>query len=96
MNKQEVKKLADLARIRISDEQAESLTHEFEAILAYIGEVREINDLGKIELKKNDFPVRNVLREDVKPHEAGLHTAELLSSAPARDENFIKVKQILS
>lgn len=37
----------------------------------------------------------NVMREDGEPHESGLYTEKLLSAAPQREGQYIKVKKIL-
>lgn len=93
MNKAEVLKLARLSRIEISDEEAEGLTHEFEAILNYVSEVKGATD--NRQSTTGGYPTRNVMREDNNPHEAGIYTEDLVSQAPARENNFIKVKKIL-
>ncbi len=88
--------LAKLARIEIGDKEAESLSHEFDAILGYVGEIKnaglKINDLG---FKKEEFPVRNIMREDDKYHDSGIYTEKILEQAPNREGNYIKVKKIL-
>ncbi|MBI2087076.1 MAG: Asp-tRNA(Asn)/Glu-tRNA(Gln) amidotransferase subunit GatC [Candidatus Zambryskibacteria bacterium] len=97
MNKEKVLNLAKLARIKISDAEAESLSHEFDSILDYVGQIKnagfKVQDLG---LKNEEkFPIRNVLRKDGEPHESGIYTEGILAQAPARDGNYIKVKKIL-
>lgn len=95
MDKEEVQKLSELARISISDTEAESLSHEFEAILGYVGEVKKIQQT--LSESKGGVPaVRNVMRDDTHPHEAGLYTEAILREAPAREDGYIKVKKILS
>lgn len=37
----------------------------------------------------------NVMREDTEPHESGIYTEKLLSAAPQREGQYIKVKKIL-
>jgi aspartyl-tRNA(Asn)/glutamyl-tRNA(Gln) amidotransferase subunit C len=92
MNREEVLKLAKLARIEISDAEAEMLSHEFEAILKYVGEIKN----SKIENTKiTNYPIRNVLREDTNPHESGIYTEALLSEVPKRKGNHVEVKKIL-
>ena len=85
--------LVKLARIKISDVEAESLSHEFDSILDYVGQIKnagfKINDLGF----KNE--VRNIMREDSVGHESGIYTEKILNEAPERKGNYIKVKKIL-
>lgn len=96
MNKEEVLKLAKLARIEINDKEAENLSHEFEAILGYVGEVKNVTKSSKSgKFDRGEFPVRNVLREDKDPHESGLYTKDILEQAPLREDDYIKVKKIL-
>ncbi len=100
---EEVKKLAALARIRIEDAELEKFTSEFDAILAYVGQ------LEKLELPsdlKGEKPVlRNVLREDGAPHAAGAYTEALVAQFPSSaeatkgkpaDGAYLAVKQIIS
>ena len=94
MDKEKVLNLAKLARIKLSDTEAESLSHEFESILAYVGEVKEIQ-AGSLHLTANSFPIRNVMREDNAGHESGLYTDKILSEAPESAGDYIKVKKIL-
>ena len=96
MDREKVLNLAKLARIEIDDEEAESLSHEFDAILKYVGEVKKVDKLNKLDkLNKEEFPVRNIMREDTESHESGIYTEKLLAQAPAREDDYIKVKKIL-
>lgn len=90
MDKDKVLSLAKLARIKISDMEAESLSHEFEAILNYVGEVKSISAKSK-----EEFAVKNIFREDSEGHESGIYTDKILNEAPGRQGNYIKVKKIL-
>ncbi|MBX4189375.1 Asp-tRNA(Asn)/Glu-tRNA(Gln) amidotransferase subunit GatC [Candidatus Parcubacteria bacterium] len=96
MDSAEVLKLAKLARIEISAEEAESLSHEFDAILNYVSEVKAVatspNPLLAKERAKGEV---NIMREDANPHESGIYTERLLNQAPQRDGSYIKVKKIL-
>lgn len=99
MDKDKVLNLAKLARIELSNEEAEDLSHEFESILDYVGEVKGISssprkDLG-VPLGLSLAEIRNVFREDGAGHETGIYTEKLLNEAPSREGNYIKVKKIL-
>lgn len=86
--------LAKLARIELENEEAESLSHEFDAILKYVGEVKKLDKSNKFD-KLSKVEPRNVMREDVNPHESGIFTQKLLEQTPAREGDYIKVKKIL-
>jgi aspartyl-tRNA(Asn)/glutamyl-tRNA(Gln) amidotransferase subunit C len=94
MNKEEVQKLAKLARIDIPDSEAETLSREFESILKYVGEIKEAK-LPVSDMKKEDFVLRNVMREDNNPHESGVHTEALMAEVPESAQGYVKVKKIL-
>ena len=87
----DIQNLADLARIKISDKEAESLTAEIDSILEYVSQVKNISADSETEV-----PVlKNVMRDDVVTHSAGEFTETLLSLSPDREGNYIKVKKIL-
>ena len=94
MDKSEVSRLAKLARIEIGDEETENLSHEFDAILNYFGEVKDVaseQHTNKLEY----VGLSNVMREDGEPHESGMYTEKILNEVPSREGNYIKVKKIL-
>ena len=96
MDKEKVLSLAKLARIELKDEEAENLTHEFEAILDYVGEVKGVTDnFTPPELGGASNTLRNVFREDKGPHETGIYTKVILEQAPMKEGGYIKVKKIL-
>lgn len=90
----DVKKLATLARLKVSDEELPKFAAEFESILAYVG---QINALQIPESVKGAKPVlKNVMREDGVPHEMGLYTNKLVEQFPESDDNYLVVKKIVS
>lgn len=93
MNKDEVLKLAKLARIGMGDEEAEKLSREFDSILGYVSEVKSVQPSSQAE--DGELPVRNIFREDGEPHESGIYTEKILSQTPSREGNYLKVKKIL-
>jgi aspartyl-tRNA(Asn)/glutamyl-tRNA(Gln) amidotransferase subunit C len=100
--KEEIKKLADLARIDIEEGEQEKLASEMDDILNYVGQIKEMAG-------KKDFPspeqgeghaiagggVFNVLREDTDPTEPETHSQELIAEFPKSENNYLKVKKIL-
>ena len=91
---EEITKLAALSRLALSPEDTERMRKEFDSILVYISAIDKIS----AETKENELSVVarvNVMREDSAPHESGIYTEGLLSAAPRREGNYIKVKKIL-
>lgn len=88
----DVKKLATLARLDISDTEAEELLHDLVATLAYVDQVTSAP------LSENQAVVpqhRNVLREDLVTTTPGSYTEAMLREAPATQDGYIKVKKVL-
>lgn len=89
----EVRKLAALARIKIEDEELDKFTKEFDAILAYVGQLESL----RLPASGSQPPaLRNVMREDGEPHEAGKYTEKLAEQFPQREGDALAVKQIIS
>ena len=85
--------LAALARIVVSEAELPKFTKEFDAILAYVGQ------LEKLELPKDlkTIPkLRNVFRADENPTETGKWTQKLVEAFPERENDHLVVKQIIS
>ena len=91
---EEVKKLAALARISVSDSELEKFTAEFDAILAYVGQLEKLDLPSGGEGEKP--PLRNVMREDGEPHAAGAFTEKLAEQFPEREGDALSVKQIIT
>jgi aspartyl-tRNA(Asn)/glutamyl-tRNA(Gln) amidotransferase subunit C len=90
---EEVKKLAALARIRVEDKELEKFTREFDAILAYVGQLEKLELSNEKETKP---ALRNVMRKDGEPNTPGMYTEKVVKQFPASDKNALIVKQIIS
>ena len=91
---EEVKKLAALARIRVEESELEKFTREFDAILAYVGQLEKLKLQRGSQAEKP--PLRNVMRADGSPHATGMHTVKLTAQFPAREGDALSVKQIIT
>lgn len=89
----DVRKLAALARIAVEEDELDSFTKEFDAVLAYVG---RLDELSLAHETPTAGAVRNVMREDREPHEAGAYTKALTAQFPEKENNLLKVKQIIS
>lgn len=89
----EVQKLAALARIEVKEAELEKFTKEFDAILAYVGQ------LEKLELPKDlkSTPaLRNVFRADESPTPPGTWTKKMTEAFPQKEDDYLVVKKIIS
>lgn len=95
MKLEEIKKLADLARIDMSQEEMEGMAKDFEPILAYVGQVQEASKFTTGEKKDEHYFLNNVTREDIAINIRGEYTKEILDEMPETQDGFLKVKKIL-
>lgn len=91
VTKKDIQNLAGLARMEISEAEAEGLVPEMDSILEYVGQIK--NSAGDIE--KIVPELHNVMREDITTNTARQYTEKILDNAPEREGNYIKVKKIL-
>lgn len=94
VSKDDVKKLAELSRIELSEKEVETLQGEIDAILAYVDVVSKV-DLPEGISPSPHLEIENSMREDAEPHEPGMFTEKMLSQAPRRKDTFVQVKKIL-
>lgn len=89
---QDVTRLAQLARIRITDAEATALAVDMDRILAYVQDVDRVSE----DIPRDTNPaLRNVFREDVATNVPGAHTEDIASQFFAREENALRVPKIL-
>jgi len=93
VTREEIENLAALSRISLTTEEAEKMRGEFDAILKYVAAIQKIPSLTKA--GRAPITTVNVMREDANPHESGVYTDALLSAAPTREGQYIRVKKIL-
>lgn len=93
ISKEEVKKLSDLSRIKISDSEAVKFGKEIEEILEYVGTIQKVVSSEDVGI---DFGyVHNVMRED-EVKNSGKYREEIIAEFPEKEGDFLKVKKILS
>lgn len=90
----DVRAFARLARVAVSDEEAEALTAELTSIFGYIDIIREIN-IPEAGAENVHLDIDNVLRDDGEPHAPDMYTEALLSQASRRKDRFVQVKKVL-
>ncbi|MHC4192795.1 MAG: Asp-tRNA(Asn)/Glu-tRNA(Gln) amidotransferase subunit GatC [Planctomycetota bacterium] len=88
----EVRKVAKLARLELSEAEVEEFTGQLSAILEYMEKMNELDTTG-VEPLAHCLPITNVFREDAVKESIGVEKA--LANAPQRDGEFFKVPKIL-
>ncbi|MFA6094378.1 MAG: Asp-tRNA(Asn)/Glu-tRNA(Gln) amidotransferase subunit GatC [Candidatus Paceibacterota bacterium] len=90
----DIEKLAELSRIKLTDEEKQKFGTEIESILAYVNQIQEVAGATASE-QPVVGEVRNVMRPDTNSNESGANTEMILAEAPAREGDLLKVKKIL-
>ena len=89
---QDVAYIAELAKLRFSEEEMLTMTSELNNILHYVEKLNEVDTDGVLPLSSMHDPV-NVLREDVLL--PALSSGEVLQNAPDRQDRFFKVPKVI-
>ena len=92
LSRDDVAKLAGLARIEMTEEELVGLASQFGMILYAVARVQEV-DLSGVKATSHPQPLENVARVDVVVQ--SLSPADALSGAPAQEEQRFRVPQIL-
>jgi len=95
ISKEEVIKIANLARLDLSETEIEKMQKDLAGILDYIGQLNKVN-VSEIELESEENVPENILRDDVAVSQTLETVEKMLSQAPNREGNHIKVKEILT
>lgn len=93
VTKNDIEKLAALARVGLTEEEKESLSAEMTAILDYVKQLDEV-DVSNTEATSQVANLVNISRKD-EVIRSEISTEELLSNTPEVDNGFIKVKSVL-
>lgn len=88
----DIRALAKLARLDVSDAEVSTLETEIPGIIAFVDSIQKAEVAAGEPIPAH----RNVMREDDNPIESGTYTERLLQAAPAVEGNRIAVKQVIS
>ena len=88
----QVRKVAKLARLDLTEAEVAEFTGQLSAILDYVEKMNEL-DTADVEPMAHCLPISNCFREDVVKESLG--TEKTLANAPQKDGEFFKVPKIL-
>jgi len=92
IDEQQVRHVAKLARLKLTDEQVRKYTGQLAAILEYVQKLGELNT-DDVEPTAHAVPIRNIFRQDqARP---GIGADNVLANAPHRDGSFFAVPPVL-
>lgn len=91
ITRDEIKKLAHLARIAVTDEEVDEYAKDFEAILGYVEQINQVvvTDVAPA------YPTQNTTRLDEALNTEGEYLDRLITNAPEQEAGFYKVPKIL-
>lgn len=91
LSKEEVKNIAKLSRIEISETEMEKMRKDLSLILDYVDKLKNIK-IDPKNKKRNYTDLKNILRDDI-PHNEDFSDI-LKKSAPDKQNNYIKIKPV--
>lgn len=92
VTKKEVEKIAELAKLKFSEEELENFTHQMNDILKYMEKLNELNT-DNVEPLSHPIESTNVFRNDEL--KSSISTNDALKNAPLADENYFKVPKVI-
>ncbi len=92
IGREEVLRMADLARLELAADEAERLTADLETILEYVETLGELDTDG-VEPTSHAIPLATPLRADAEP--APLDPERAVANAPERDGFAFVVPKVL-
>ena len=93
ITKEEVKKVAHLARLELNEDEINNHAQQLEKILEYIKQLEKI-DTVDVSCTTRAIEVINVLRKDEKKNSDCIN--ELLELGPSREDKYFKVPKIIN
>lgn len=92
VTKKDVEKIAELAKLKFSDEELENFTPQMNEILSYMD---KLNELDTEDVKPLSHPVEqiNVFREDEL--KSSISNEEALKNSPDKTDSHFKVPKVI-
>lgn len=92
ISRADVEHVSRLARLALSDDELDALTHDMAAILDYVEQLNTL-DTDDILPTSHAVPMENAFRADVI--KAGLTPEEALSNAPDAAGTLFRVRRVI-
>ncbi|MFK2826046.1 Asp-tRNA(Asn)/Glu-tRNA(Gln) amidotransferase subunit GatC [Bacillus sp. B190/17] len=92
ISEEQVRHVANLARLAITDEEVELFTSQLDSIIGFAEQLNELDTTG-VKPTSHVLDVKNVLREDKSA--PGLPREEVLKNAPDHADGQIRVPAII-
>jgi len=89
---EDVKHIARLSRLSMSDSEIEIFSGQLSSIIEYVEQLNSL-DTGNIELTSHVIPLKNVMRDDILS--GSLDREGALQNAPDAIDKFYRVPKII-
>jgi aspartyl-tRNA(Asn)/glutamyl-tRNA(Gln) amidotransferase subunit C len=93
LDRQQVQKVALLARLQLTPAEEEKFTTQLSSILDYFEQLSEL-DVSNVQPTTRAIDVSNVVRAD--QHKPSSEREEILEGAPDREGEYFKVPKIVT
>ncbi len=96
LTKKEVEKIAELARLGISESEKEKFAEDLSLVLGYVQKLSEVN-VEKVEPMTGGTNLESVVRkdDDSKDITTDEMKADIVNAAPNKENGYFKVPSIL-
>ncbi len=94
ISEEEVKHIAKLARLGLTQAELKKMQNELSSILDYMEKLKEL-DISKIEPTSHSVKIENVMREDQSKEKKLEIRKKLIEMAPEKKEGYLKTKSVL-
>ncbi len=92
LKKEDIEKVAWLARLDIDDAEKERLTGDLNQIMKHFEKLQQL-DTDLIEPTSHSHPIVNVFREDIPG--SSLDVKDAIANAPQEDNGYFVVPQVV-
>lgn len=92
LDEAQVRHVAKLGRLKLSDADVARYSTQLTAILGYVAQLKSVDVTG-VEPMAHPLPLKNVLRDDVVT--PALPVEAVLANAPAKDGPYFAVPKVL-
>ncbi|MEZ4179947.1 MAG: Asp-tRNA(Asn)/Glu-tRNA(Gln) amidotransferase subunit GatC [Candidatus Doudnabacteria bacterium] len=89
---EEVKKVAKLSRIKLSDQEVEKFRQDLSSVLDYVGDLQKVDTEG-LDIVANVTGLENIDRQDQAVDSP--NQEQILDNAPDSKDGYYKVHSIL-
>ena len=94
IKKEEIKHIANLAHLGLTEKELDSMQKNFSSILDYIETLKEA-DISSVEKAFSERELKNITREDIQKETPENERNKLIDMFPETKNNYLKTKKVL-